>query len=946
MEVRETRLHQVIGIIGSEGVGKSSLARRFWDELHVDPDLVAPSAIIWWNFQSEPDADQFLHHALRYVTWEDSVKDLDLATSGNARAHQLGAAVATRRCLFVLDGLEAVQHHTGAKYGVIKNQDLRRFLEFLASTSNPSMGLLTSRIPLVELQSYTTYRSVVLGDLSLQDARSLLRKLGMQGSDEALDTVVTAWGGNPLVLSLLATLAVVRGGDIAGIGDLRLPADGQTDQGRVDHLLALHDEELTAVEQLILIVLASLRRPISSSELVHLSRTAARFHLIGSVNGQPQWTDAAAQDSVLSLEKRGLVRRTETEDLMMHPLVRQYYRALLAMKSPASVPLIHRLLADYYWKQRHFDPAELAWADLDHVSEAIHHECRAGDFYAAFELLTSLQLTHSEQGRTVLDRLGAHDTGLSIAREFFPDGDLSLDPMITDPEAINTIRAIAVHCLRAQGRPANALAIAEQIQRDAVEQEQGPLAFWEASLRLAELQIETGQLSLAFDTATQALVTVQRFSDVFRERAVDAAFNAQVSLAWAVLLQGDVPLAKQYFENSIDIVPRGQERIFHNRFRVRYAEHFRRSGDVESAYQMGNQVAEDKDDQPEVRAVALRLLADLHEMDKRLEPKNFGSATAPEVDGIQRYYDVAVEQARIGMDRSVLIDALQARGRWLARRGNAELAASDLWEALGYATEGGYRTLEADIRVGLAYERFMAEGFPAARAQATRALSLAEETGYRWGQIDAEAVLQMLPSAATEEERATVQEEQPRRVNGATSRDLDRTKEDLQAELKRVEQQYADIRRVQPAGRDRTLAMTEEVRKMIPLVSQMDDFTVTERLSAKTATGAERLAAYAYLFANPERAQGQPELIKELVETVQEPDPEEPERFKLKPFEQYWGLLALEKIVRLLGPNALDDRLREELRDLLRQLRPGGDRYRVLSGIIGSLDDPASDAGR
>jgi tetratricopeptide (TPR) repeat protein len=120
------------------------------------------------------------------------------------------------------------------------------------------------------------------------------------------------------------------------------------------------------------------------------------------------------------------------------------------------------------------------------------------------------------------------------------------------------------------------------------------------------------------------------------------------------------------------------------------------------------------------------------------------------------HYDEALRIARSISRRDVLIEALLARGRYVAKDlrdfgnlgdlnlGGLDQAVSDLREALDLATRGGYRITEADIRVALAWAH-RAAGAPArAREEAKRARAMSERMGYPWGQVDAEAVLDAL----------------------------------------------------------------------------------------------------------------------------------------------------------------------------------------------------------
>ena len=62
-------------------------------------------------------------------------------------------------------------------------------------------------------------------------------------------------------------------------------------------------------------------------------------------------------------------------------------------------------------------------------------------------------------------------------------------------------------------------------------------------------------------------------------------------------------------------------------------------------------------------------------------------------------------------------------------------------EALGYATDGGYRIYEADIRITLAWAHLAAGDAATAAQEAARARAMSREMGYHWGQVNVEKVL-------------------------------------------------------------------------------------------------------------------------------------------------------------------------------------------------------------
>ncbi|MCA9957239.1 MAG: hypothetical protein KC434_21070, partial [Anaerolineales bacterium] len=142
---------------------------------------------------------------------------------------------------------------------------------------------------------------------------------------------------------------------------------------------------------------------------------------------------------------------------------------------------------------------------------------------------------------------------------------------------------------------------------------------------------------------------------------------------------------------------------------------------------------------------------------------------AEDIASARDHFDTALTIARAISHRPALIEALLARGRWAAKyhAGFAsdgsgvgaglrpaptsdvvlplQQAFSDLREALGYATDGGYRLYEADIRIALAWAHLASGNPAAARQEATRAQTMSPDMGYHWGQVDAAEVLALLP---------------------------------------------------------------------------------------------------------------------------------------------------------------------------------------------------------
>jgi hypothetical protein len=162
----------------------------------------------------------------------------------------------------------------------------------------------------------------------------------------------------------------------------------------------------------------------------------------------------------------------------------------------------------------------------------------------------------------------------------------------------------------------------------------------------------------------------------------------------------------------------------------------------------------------------------------------------------------------------------------------------------------------------------------------------------------------------------------------ATTQPHNATSVDPETEVRRLAEVYNQIRKDQRSGPSRTAAMTSVVREMIALAPRLPQFDV--RLALESKDRGTRLMAYAYLYARPDI-----ENLSALVKSVTE--------IEAKPFGQYWGLQAIQKILEQTGPQNVDFQTQRKLRDFQHHLASGTDRYYELKQILrglGAEDEP------
>ena len=126
--------------------------------------------------------------------------------------------------------------------------------------------------------------------------------------------------------------------------------------------------------------------------------------------------------------------------------------------------------------------------------------------------------------------------------------------------------------------------------------------------------------------------------------------------------------------------------------------------------------------------------------------------------------------------------------------------------------------------------------------------------------------------------------------------------DELKVELKTLAQEYVETRKNLRSSPERNAVMTKIFKKMVQISSQIDLFDVEENILSYDH--GDRLSACAYLYANPNR-----EKLDLVIESMME---------ESKPFNQYWGIRAIGKIVYQMSPQEINMKLVNKLERLRR----------------------------
>jgi tetratricopeptide (TPR) repeat protein len=716
----------ITGLIGFGGEGKSSLARKWVEDICRGDPRVAhpPEAVFWWNFYDRPSVDDFFESALKFMSGDRI--DPRQIPSANLRAQIIGAMLGKGRYLFVFDGLEVMQHNEGDQYGLLKSSDLREFLTFFADPKNASFALITSRAPLTDLRAYATYAHREVDRLSAAEGRDLLRKIGVKGSDSALDKVVSDWDGPALTLSLIGAYLVDKyQGDVTHMADLPAPTADEPRYQRVPRVLRRYDEHLTEAERAFLTLFSAFRTPVPEDAFEKV------FRAPGNHVGLPQQIAALDDAAFNALIKRLTDYRILRYDAAArtyttHPLIRNHYFARLTAGDVDQTHAAHERIKDYYLSVAGDVPRFPTLDDLRPLIEVVHHACRAGAYDEAWSVYWSrIQQTDSF---ILTQKLGAWESDVSVMQEFFPNGDTAQEPQVSNPDSKSFILNEVGLCLMSLGRLSEAVPFYERhnaIKMDLQDWHNASIGYH----NLADLHAHLGQLAASAAAAEQALGLARRAENK-QDESFSLAYQAQ-----ALHLRGDSRAAGTAFAQA-EVLEREidpNKRYLYSLRGIQHADFLRRTGEADYARRVTEANLEvcERNHWAFLISPCHRVLGDL-------------DFDAGQLDSALAHYATALKIARGISVRNVLIEALLARGRFNARQGDAAAAHSDLDEALDYATAGGYRRYEADIRIALAWMHQAQGDMVAARAEALRAKAMSEEMGYYWGKVDAEEVLSKL----------------------------------------------------------------------------------------------------------------------------------------------------------------------------------------------------------
>jgi TIR domain/AAA ATPase domain len=376
----------ILSLIAEGGAGKSALVNEWLKRLQAD-NYRGAEAVLGWSFYNQGTKERATA-ADEFINWALDKLGLKLATiSASAKAEAIAEAMARRRMLLVLDGIEPLQHGLGTQAGQLKDQGLRALLRRLATVpprETHGLIVLTSRLAVKDITHWKDSSAPIVDveQLSNDAGAALLRDNGVWGTNKELEAAAHDFGGHPLALGLLASfLKETQTGDVRRRDHIR-KFFADPENPRHDHakrVMESYEKEWLAADP----VLLAIMHMVGLFDRPATRRCLRALRNIPIINGLTDHIidldDKKWQRAIARLrEARLLAPPTPSmpEMLDAHPLVREWFGEQLKIRDVDAWHGAHGRLYEHLRDTTH-EGRSPNLEDLMPLYHAVRHGCHA-----------------------------------------------------------------------------------------------------------------------------------------------------------------------------------------------------------------------------------------------------------------------------------------------------------------------------------------------------------------------------------------------------------------------------------------------------------------------------------------------------------------------------------------------------------------------------------------
>ncbi|MCK4732032.1 MAG: tetratricopeptide repeat protein, partial [Methanophagales archaeon] len=446
--------------------------------------------------------------------------------------------------LIILDGLEQMQKSaSGDEFGKMIHRECTELLHYLADApKTDGLCLITTRYRLKDLDDWheRSYKKRPLIDLSIPDSLLMLRRRGVKGSDEEMTEVINRYKGHALSLTSVAGyLNRYFDGDIKQAPEVEFILGDKERFKDVNKLLRKYAEKMSASERIFLQIFSLFRQEVIEDDFAIVFRHKVKDTEFNKVLARMQELDF--RDLISGLVDWRLIFYDKTKrTYTTHPLIKGYFESTFDEKIKK---LCHKHIYQYFGLYAPEWPETLE--EMQPLFEQVYHGCAAGLYDEVCDDVYWEKINRREE-HFIIYKLGAWENDLSLARTFFPEGDLSQMPLVSNNSLQSWLLNEAGLALLATGRPKEAEGLF--IRKTNMQSEDKDWKNASQGYRnLAVLQFLTGELESGLESAKKALNASEKAKS-------DWAIMVSITyLAWIHHLLGKSGEADEEFRQADEL---------------------------------------------------------------------------------------------------------------------------------------------------------------------------------------------------------------------------------------------------------------------------------------------------------------------------------------------------------------------------------------------------------
>ncbi|NOR78228.1 MAG: tetratricopeptide repeat protein [Methanophagales archaeon] len=698
-------------LIGWGGVGKSAIVRNWYDTQ--ESNAIKPDGIFWWGFYRNAYLEQFLNALLRYVSQgriePETIKSIWEKTD------RIKEYIHQGTYLIVLDGLEQMQKsEPGDEFGKMMHRECTELLHYLADV-HKGLCLITSRYSLKDLDEWYErgYKNLSLIDLSIPDSLLMLRSQGIKGSEEDMTEVIKRYKGHALSLTSVAGyLNRYYDGDIKQAPEVEFVLSDRERFYDVNKLLRKYAEKMSESERIFLYIFSLFRTEVTENDFAIVFQHKIEYTKFNDV--LVKMSELDFKDLIDGFVDWRLISYDETKKTYTtHPLIKGYFESNFDEKIKK---LCHKHIYQYFGLYAPEWPETLE--EMQPLFEQVYHGCAAGLYDEVFDDVFVKRIRRMNE-HFITHKLGAWETDFSLAKTFFPEGDLSQMPLVSNKSAQSRLLNEAGVALICTGRPKEAeepVLTAVQMNIEAKDWKNASADYQ----NLADLQFRVGELESGLESAKGALDTAEKAE--YDKYIV----GSKAYLAWILHLQGKNEEAGNWFRQADELQIKIDGNRLYSLVGVNYADFFLSMKRIDEAFELTKQNLEIGKSQnwPAVISSCHRCLGAIERVNGNHEEAE---------DHLQKALEIA---RKVGMP-FLEIETLLESSRLHLDMGRYEDAIRDANEVLKICVWTCFKLYEPEAEIVLSKGYLALNDIEQAETFAHSAYEKAVSMSYRWQEGDA-----------------------------------------------------------------------------------------------------------------------------------------------------------------------------------------------------------------